>query len=251
MSCAIPSWPVAKRDAKLAGRRWIQALEELAELASRYPLSALIGRAGMGKTQVLYALCERTDCIYIDATEFPERSLAYMAAVVAWRLAARSTARSKVVDVYRRYGFQGLLSLAQGDPSWTLSAALDLAPGRVVVALDEWMPSPEDPQFFQAASALHRIRNMGLDRAGFVVSFLPEVYEKLASKIPPLGNILTAVSVQLPDVLAEEDAEEIAAAYCPERTKAAVSLLRARPDITVRELLMAMSATKEVEIPIE
>lgn len=251
MSCAIPTWPVARRGFKLVGRRWAEALEELAALASKYPLSALIGRSGMGKTQVLYALCERVNCIYVDATELPQRDMAHVVAVVAWRLAAESKTRSKITDVYRRYGFQGILSLAQGDPSWTLSSALDLAQDRVVVALDEWIPSPEDPQFFQAASALHRIRNMGLDKAGFVVSFLPEVYEKLASKVPPLGNILSAVSVQLPDVLTEEEAWEVASAYCPERAKLAVSLLRARPEATIRELLMAMSAVKEVEVPIE
>ncbi len=251
MPCDIPAWPVARRGLRLVGRRWAEALEELSALASRYPLSALIGRSGMGKTQLLYALCERIDCIYIDATELPQRDLAHVAAVVAWRLAVGSKTRSKITDVYRRYGFQGILSLAQGDPSWTLSSALDLAQGRLVVALDEWIPSPEDPQFFQAASALHRIRNMGLNKAGFVVSFLPEVYEKLASKVPPLGNVLTAVSVQLPDVLAEDEAWEIASAYCPERAKLAISLLRARPEATIRELLMAISAAKEVEIPVE
>lgn len=251
MSCTIPTWPVARREAKLAGRRWADALEELAAIASRYPLSALIGRAGMGKTQLLYALCERTNCIYIDATEMPQRDMAHIAALVAWRLAVGSKVKTKITDVYRRYGFQGILSLAQGDPTWTLSSALDLAPGRIIVALDEWIPSPEDPQFFQAASALHRIRNMGLDKAGFVVSFLPEVYEKLVSKVPPLGNILSAVSVQLPDVLTEEEAEEIANVYCPERAKLAVSIIRARPEATIRDLLMAMSAAREVEVPVE
>lgn len=252
MSCSIPTWPVARREVKLTGRRWLGALEELVELSSRYPLSALIGRAGMGKTQVLYALCERVPCIYIDATELPERSMAYIAAVVAWRLAVENrAAKSKIVDIHRRYGFQGLLALAQGDPSWTLSAALDLASGRMVVALDEWMPSTDDPQFFQAASTLHRIRNMGLDRASFVVSFLPEVYEKLASKVPPLGNILASVSVQLPDVLDERDVEEVISAFCPDKVKAALSWLRSRPDSTVRELLMALSSTKELEVPIE
>ncbi|CCC81536.1 hypothetical protein [Thermoproteus tenax] len=252
MTCEIPTWPVARRGVKLMGRKWSVALEELTEMASRYPLSALIGRAGMGKTQVLYALCERVKCIYIDATELPDRSLSSLAAVVAWRLASEaSSAKSKIVDVYRRYGFQGLLSLAQGDPSWTLAAALDLVSDRIVVALDEWMPSFEDPSFFQAASALHRIRNMSLSKASFVVAFLPEVFEKLAEKIPPLGNILASVAVQLPDYLDEEDAEAIVSSYCPDRVKSALTWLRSKPDATVRDLLMALTSAKALEIPIE
>jgi hypothetical protein len=232
----------------LAGKRWLSAAEDLAALASRYPLAALVGRAGMGKSQVLLHLC-KDSCIYIDATELQERSLAQIAAAVAWRLAPRL--RGRIAEAYRSYGYSGLLSLAQADPSWVLSEALSQQGARLIVAIDEFIPSAEDPDFFRAAAALHRLRNLAPRSAGFIFSFLPEVYEKLAEKIPPLGNILSSVVVQLPDVLDEDDVLEIANHYCPERAKEALAIWRARPDITVRELLMALSSpAKAVEVPI-
>lgn len=251
MGCRIPEWPVASPEVGLTGKRWIAVAEDLAKLALKYPLAALVGRAGMGKSLVLLHVCGRLeDCVYLDATELPERSLAYIAAIVAWRLAPKLQPKGRIAGVYKKYGFQGLLSLAQGDPGWLLSQTLAEYGPRVVVAVDELIPSPEDPAFFQAASALHRLRNMALKSAGFIFSFLPEVYEKLAEKIPPLGNILSSFSVQIPDVLDEDDVVEIIGRYCPEKVKEAVSAWRAKPDVSIRELLLAISATKAVEVPI-
>lgn len=255
MACEVPSWPVAREDMPLAGRSWLKAAEALAALARAYPMAVLVGRAGMGKTQVLYHVCRALDCIYVDMTEASERTAAEVAALVAWRALSRAGpgARGRLAEAYRRYGYEGLRSLARGDPTWTLKAALELMGGRAVVALDELLPSSEDPRFFEAAYVLHRIRNMALPGSSFLVSMLPDVYEKVVDRIPPLGNMLLHVTVQLPDVVAEEEAREIVAAYCPERAREVRRLLEARPDMTVRELLLSLggSPPRYVELPVE
>lgn len=240
----------------MAGRSWLKAAEALVRLAKAYPMAALVGRAGMGKTQVLYHVCGALNCIYVDLTEASGRTAAEVAALVAWRILSRAGPlgrRGRLAEAYRRYGYEGVLSLARGDPAWTLRAALELAGGRAVVALDELLPSSEDPRFFEAAYVLHRIRNMALHNASFIVAVLPDVYEKVVDKVPPLGNMLLHVTVQLPDVVSVEEAEEIVAAYCPERAEEARKLLEARPDMTVRELLLSLggAAPRYVELPVE
>ncbi|MEM1807348.1 MAG: AAA family ATPase, partial [Pyrobaculum sp.] len=59
------------------------------------------------------------------------------------------------------------------------------------------------------------------------------------------------ITVQLPDVIPEEELDEIVALYCPERVELARKIYRERPDLTVRELLIElnhMPARKYVEL---
>lgn len=119
MTCHIPTWPVASDKIALGGKSWIRAVESLIKLTSAYPMAVLLGRAGMGKSQVALEVCKRTNCIYIDFTEMGERSMANIAAVVAWRLLSRHggrEAKSRIVEAYRKFGYEGLLSLAKGGP---------------------------------------------------------------------------------------------------------------------------------------
>ncbi len=146
-----------------------------------------------------------------------------------------------MVEVYRRFGYEGLLSLARGDPAWTLRTALELAGTRTVIVLDELLPSAEDPKFFEVAYILHRIRNMHLSNASFLVTMLPEVYEKIVERIPPLGNFFIHITVQLPDVIPEEEVEDIVSVYCPEKTDLARKILAEKPDATIRELLLELN----------
>jgi len=244
VTCHIPTWPVASDKIALGGKSWIRAVESLIKLTSAYPMAVLLGRAGMGKSQVALEVCKRTNCIYIDFTEMGERSMANIAAVVAWRLLSRHggrEAKSRIVEAYRKFGYEGLLSLARGDPTWTLKAALELADTRVVVVIDELLPSAEDPKFFEAAYILHRIRNMNLPNASFLVTMLPEVYEKIVERIPPLGNLFLHVTVQLPDVIPEEEVEDLVSSFCPEKAELAKKILQEKPDITVRELLLELN----------
>lgn len=59
-------------------------------------MAILLGRAGMGKSQVAFEVCKRVDCIYIDMTELNEKNLANIAAVVAWRLLSRRLPRPRI-----------------------------------------------------------------------------------------------------------------------------------------------------------
>lgn len=248
VGCEIPKWPVASESFKLGGRSWLKAVDSAVKLASELPIVVLIGRAGMGKTQVMYEVCGRVECVYVDASEITERSAAQIFASIAWRLVSRyagSAPRSRVVEAYRKFGYEGILSLARADPSWTLKAALELAPRRVVIALDELLPSAEDPKFFDVAYVIHRLRNARLANASFLISMLPEVYEKIVESIPPVGNMLVHVTVQLPDVIPEDEVEEIVSAYCPEKARLARKILGERPDITVRELLLRLAGVLE------
>ncbi|ACB39053.1 hypothetical protein [Pyrobaculum neutrophilum] len=244
MGCDIPRWPVAGESFQLGGRTWIRAAETLVKLTSAFPMAVLLGRAGMGKSQVAYEVCRMTNCIYIDLTEVGERNMANIAAIVAWRILAKyggRDPRNRVAEAYRKFGYEGLLSLARGDPAWTLRTALELAGPRVVVVLDELLPSAEDPKFFDVAYILHRVRNMHLPNASFLVTMLPEVYEKIVERIPPLGNFFLHITVQLPDVIPEDEVEEIVSVYCPEKAELARKILAERPDATVRELLLALN----------
>lgn len=244
MSCNIPRWPVAGDGFKLGGNTWLRAVDSLVKLTSAFPMAVLLGRAGMGKTHVAYEVCRRTNCIYVDLTEVGERNMANVVAIVVWRLLARHggrDAKNRVVEAYRRFGYEGLLSLARGDPAWTLRTALELAGTRTVIVLDELLPSAEDPKFFEVAYILHRIRNMHLSNASFLVTMLPEVYEKIVERIPPLGNFLIHITVQLPDVIPEEEVEDIVSVYCPEKTDLARKILAEKPDATIRELLLELN----------
>ena len=244
MSCNIPKWPVAGDGFKLGGRAWLRAADSLVKLTSAFPMAVLLGRAGMGKSQVAYEVCRRTNCIYVDLTEVGERNMANIVAIVVWRLLARYSGRevrNRVVEVYRKFGYEGLLSLARGDPAWTLRTALEPAGTRTVIVLDELLPSAEDPKFFDMAYILHRIRNMHLPNASFLVTMLPEVYEKIVERIPPLGNFFIHITVQLPDIIPEEEVEEIVSVYCPEKTDLARKILAEKPDVTVRELLLELN----------
>ncbi|MEM1903435.1 MAG: AAA family ATPase, partial [Pyrobaculum sp.] len=242
-SCALPKWPVAGEGGKLGGKSWKSAVETLLKLTSTFPMAILLGRAGMGKSQVAFEVCKRVDCIYIDMTELNEKNLANIAAVVAWRLLTQGLpeAKNRLIEAYRKFGYEGVLSLARGDPTWTLRTALELSSSRRVIVLDEFMPSAEDPKFFELAYILHRIRNMHLPNVSFLVTMLPEVYEKIVEKIPPLGNFFIHITVQLPDVIPEEELDEIVALYCPERVELARKIYRERPDLTVRELLIELN----------
>ena len=216
----------------------------MVKLTSAFPMAVLLGRAGMGKTHVAYEVCRRTNCIYVDLTEVGERNMANVVAIVVWRLLARHGGRdvkNRVAEVYRRFGYEGLLSLARGDPAWTLRTALELAGTRTVIVLDELLPSAEDPKFFEVAYILHRIRNMHLSNASFLVTMLPEVYEKIVERIPPLGNFLIHITVQLPDIIPEEEVEDIVSVYCPEKTDLARKILAEKPDATIRELLLELN----------
>jgi len=254
VSCNIPKWPVAGDGFKLGGKSWLRAADSLVKLTSAFPMAVLLGRAGMGKTHVAYEVCRRTNCIYVDLTEVGERNMANVVAIVVWRLLARHGGRdvkNRVVEVYKKFGYEGLLSLARGDPAWTLRKALELAGTRTVIVLDEFLPSAEDPKFFEAAYILHRIRNMNLPNASFLVTMLPEVYEKIVERIPPLGNLFIHITVQLPDVIPEEEVEDIVSVYCPEKTGLARKILAEKPDVTVRELLLElnnMRARRYVEL---
>ena len=242
--CTIPKWPVAGESYKLAGRSWLRAAETLVKLSSAFPMAILLGRAGMGKSQVAYEVCRRTNCIYVDLTEVGERTMPNVVAIVTWRLLSRywdKGAKNRLVEVYRKFGYEGLLSLAKGDPAWTLRSALELAGGRTIIVLDELLPSAEDPKFFEVAYILHRVRNMHLSNASFLVTMLPEVYEKIVERIPPLGNFFMHITVQLPDVIPEDEVEDIVSAYCAEKVELARKILAERPDITVRELLMELN----------
>ncbi|ABL88313.1 conserved hypothetical protein [Pyrobaculum islandicum DSM 4184] len=244
MNCDIPKWPVAKDGLRLGGRSWIKAAEALVKLTSTFPMAILLGRAGMGKSQVAYEVCRRTNCIYVDLTEVGERNIANVAAIVAWRILARFGTRdskNRVAEVYKKFGYEGILSLAKGDPAWTLKTALELTGSRTVIVLDELLPSAEDPKFFEVAYILHRIRNMHLSNAAFLVTMLPEVYEKIVERIPPLGNFFIHITVQLPDVIPEDEVEEIVSVYCPEKADLARKILAERPDVTVRELLLELN----------
>jgi len=235
---------VAGEGYKLGGKSWLKAVDMLIKLTSAFPMAVLLGRAGMGKSQVAYEVCRRTSCIYVDLTEVGERNIANVAAIVAWRLLSRYGGRdskNRVVEVYRKFGYEGLLSLARGDPAWTLKTALELAGARTVVVLDELLPSAEDPKFFEVAYILHRIRNMHLPNASFLVTMLPEVYEKIVERIPPLGNFFMHITVQLPDVIPEEEVDDIVAVYCPEKVDLARKVLAEKPDVTVRELLLELN----------
>jgi hypothetical protein len=235
---------VAGEGYKLGGKSWLKAVDMLIKLTSAFPMAVLLGRAGMGKSQVAYEVCRRTSCIYVDLTEVGERNIANVAAIVAWRLLSRYGGRdskNRVVEVYRKFGYEGLLSLARGDPAWTLKTALELAGVRTVVVLDELLPSAEDPKFFEVAYILHRIRNMHLPNASFLVTMLPEVYEKIVERIPPLGNFFMHITVQLPDVIPEEEVDDIVAVYCPEKVDLARKVLAEKPDVTVRELLLELN----------
>ncbi|MEM1598942.1 MAG: AAA family ATPase [Pyrobaculum sp.] len=242
--CRIPKWPVAGEGYRLGGRSWQRAVEMLVKMTSAFPMAILLGRAGMGKSQVAYEVCKKTNCIYVDLTEVGERSMANVAAVIVWRILTRFGGRdqkNRVVEVYKKFGYEGILSLARGDPAWTLRTALELAGGRTVIVLDELLPSAEDPKFFEVAYILHRIRNMHLENASFLVTMLPEVYEKIVERIPPLGNFFQHVTVQLPDVVPEEELDDIVAAYCPGKVEAARKILAERPDATVREILLELN----------
>jgi hypothetical protein len=244
VSCDIPKWPVASDRYKLGGKSWLRAVDLLIKLTSTFPMAILLGRAGMGKSQVAYEVCRRTNCIYVDLTEVGERNIANVAAIVAWRLLTKyggKDSRNRVVEVYKKFGYEGLLSLAKGDPAWTLKTALELVGARTVIVLDELLPSAEDPKFFEVAYILHRIRNMHLHNASFLVTMLPEVYEKIVERIPPLGNFLTHITVQLPDVVPEDEVEDIVSVYCPERAGLARKILAEKPDVTVRELLLELN----------
>ncbi|MFN3804215.1 MAG: AAA family ATPase [Pyrobaculum sp.] len=257
MDCHIPKWPVANGSFKLGGRSWHKAVESLLKLTASFPMVILLGRAGMGKTQVALEVCRKSDCIYVDLMEIRERDMANIVAAVTWRLLAkygRKEVKNKVVEVYRKHRYEGLLSLARGDPTWTLQTALELVEGRVVIALDELLPSSEDPKFFEAAYVLHRIRNMNLHNASFLVTMLPEVYEKMVEKVPPLGNFFSHITVQLPDVVPRDEVEEIVSLYCLERGKEALRILEERPDATIRDILLELhnsSPRRYVEIPID
>jgi len=242
--CNIPKWPVAGDGLKLGGRSWQRAVEALVKLTSTFPMAILLGRAGMGKSQVAYEVCKKTNCIYVDLTEVGERNMANVVAIVVWRLLSRygdKGVRNRVAEAYKKFGYEGLLSLAKGDPAWTLRSALELAGGRTVIVLDELLPSAEDPKFFEVAYILHRVRNMHLSNASFLVTMLPEVYEKIVERIPPLGNFFIHITVQLPDVIPEDEVDDIISAYCPEKVELARKILAERPDITVRELLLELN----------
>jgi len=244
VSCDIPKWPVASDRYKLGGKSWLGAVDLLIKLTSVSPMAILLGRAGMGKSQVAYEVCRRTNCIYVDLTEVGERNIANVVAVVAWRLLTKyggKDSKNRVVEVYRKFGYEGLLSLAKGDPAWTLRTALELIDTRTVIILDEFLPSAEDPKFFEVAYILHRIRNMHLPNASFLVTMLPEVYEKIIERIPPLGNFFIHITVQLPDVVPEEEVEDIVSVYCPEKAGLARKILAEKPDATVRELLLKLN----------
>jgi len=254
MNCRIPTWPIASRDGVLLGRAWREAAEALLKMADKYPLVALVGRAGMGKSQVSWYICKKLNCIYIDGTELPDRSTVGLVATVAWRILNRVDTRIKhrLTVAYRKYGYFGISSLAQGDPAWTLKSALELVQGKIYVVLDELIPSTDDPKFFDVALALHRIRNMRLENASFITTFLPEVYEKLAEKITPLGDVLSLSTVQLPDVISREDLEELVEYYCPEKGEIANTLLSEKPDMTIRELLIYLYRNPSyIELSIE
>nr|WP_258871745.1 hypothetical protein [Pyrobaculum aerophilum] len=45
-----------------------------------------------------------------------------------------------MAEAYKKFGYEGLLSLAKGDPAWTLRSALELARGRTIIVLDELLP---------------------------------------------------------------------------------------------------------------
>jgi len=180
VSCDIPKWPVASDRYKLGGKSWLRAVDLLIQLTSVSPMAILLGRAGMGKSQVAYEVCRRTNCIYVDLTEVGERNIANVVAVVAWRLLTKyggKDSKNRVVEVYRKFGYEGLLSLAKGDPAWTLRTALEL---------------------------IH-------------------------------------ITVQLPDVVPEEEVEDIVSVYCPEKAGLARKILAEKPDATVRELLLKLN----------
>lgn len=259
MTCHIPKWPVAAPTVALGGKTWSAAVETLKKLTDSYPLALLIGRAGMGKTQVALEVCRRVNCIYIDLTELGEKNISTVAAVAAWRIirhkiSTLEKSKNRLVEVYRKHGYEGVLSIARVDPLWTLQTALALLENKPVIILDELIPSAEDPNFFELAYILHRIRNMNLQNASFIVTMLPDVYEKIVEKIPPLGNFFTYITVQLPDVVPEEELAEIIATYCPEKIEIARKILAERPDATIREILLELNNTptrKYVELLID
>ena len=47
--------------------------------------------------------------------------------------------------------------------------------------------------------------------------------------------------MQLPDVIPEDEVDDIISAYCPEKVELARKILAERPDITVRELLLELN----------
>ena len=114
--CRIPKWPVAGEGYRLGGRSWQRAVEMLVKMTSAFPMAILLGRAGMGKSQVAYEVCKKTNCIYVDLTEVGERSMANVAAVIVWRILTRFGGRdqkNRVVEVYKKFGYEGILSLAR------------------------------------------------------------------------------------------------------------------------------------------
>jgi hypothetical protein len=82
---------------------------------------------------------------------------------------------------------------------------------------------------------------MYLHNASFLVTVLPEVYEKIVERIPPLGNFFMHITVQLPDVVPEDEVEDIVSVYCPEKASLARKILAEKPDVTVRELLLELN----------
>jgi len=255
----LPLWPVGG-SGELVGRRWIEAAEEAIGLLRRSRIVCLVGRAGMGKTRVLrYIESKLNDYVtfFIDCTELWDRSLGGVArwiAVRGWwsvvelvKKVGGSRGRGcRLVEVFKRGGGWGLAEYASNMPSDFLLELGEVAKAAgfkgVVLLLDELVVSFDDPKAFEAIYALHRLRNVDSDNVRAVATMLPEVFESLLVRDPPLGSVLQHSMVVLPDVPTSDELVEILSYYFPDMGPDRLRLLvnyvvSERPNLTVRDAI--------------
>jgi len=250
-------WPVGGDVVR--GRPWLRALELLREYSLRYPVTALVGRAGMGKTTVLRAFCRAVPrCVYVDASQLRGRSLsdfAYSAASAVVPGLARGfrgmLRRSMLIRAFRAWGYAGLEAVSSKSPIWVLEELGRLLGGRLIVAVDEALTGFGDARIGELRDSLIAVRNSAKGFA-LVVALLPEAFEELVSHSPQLGAVLGTSMVQLPDALSVDDLADALSVHCNGYARElAERVLSVKPDATVRDALLMAKQSVEAVIPVE
>ncbi len=258
----------SRRASSLVGKRWIEARDQAVKLIRQgYPLIAIVGRAGCGKTHLMLNLYDELKeyvRVYVDTTFLEDRLLGTIMSSIATshtvtnlvRAAKcpRGDATCKRLRDLLASGIQNLADYAERWPTSFLRDLMHLTRLRnyrgLIIFLDEGAISSDDPQIQQFVRSLHAFRNLTaeIENLHVVFSILPDVIEYIAKVDAPLVDVIRTAMIILPDYVDVEDIQELAKAYpakqeCLQRLIESYEML---PPLTVRQ---AICLLQECENP--
>ncbi len=271
----------SRRASTIVGKRWIEARDQALKLIRQgYPLIAIVGRAGCGKTHLmlnLYDELKEYARVYIDTTLLDNRLLGTIVSAVATSQTAMSLIRAAKCPrgdtVCKRLrdllmsGIQNLAEYARRWPTTFLRDLMHLVKLRgyrgLVLFMDEGAISSDDPQIQQFIRTLHAFRNLTaeIENLHVVFSILPDVVEYIAKVDVPLVDVIRTAMITLPDYVEIDDIQELAKVY-PARQECFQRILESYetlPPLTVRQAICllqecdnpAICGIEETEIKVE